>query len=732
MRELRREWEPAAGAGGAYERVLEWARERGADLGWAHEDFHLDDKEAVFAAARRGPAAIDADGVVAASRLYTPAHIVDFLLQNTLGRLWLGMRSADRETADWPYMVGQSAVAPAEPRPLRDLRIVDPCCGCGAFLLAAYDMLASLYERERELAAARRIPAAWAVAADEVPAAIVEGNLWGADLDAQAVRLLGDELHARAGAAVTPNLTVPAAPLGSLDRAGVWPGRAFDVVVTNPPYVGFRRLAPEVKEAVRDADPDARSDLAVAFQSRCLDLLADGGMCGTITPAAWLTSRGGLPLRARVLDRGAPLVTAALGQRVFDEAPLLFVGLSVVVRGPRPARFHVLRPRPGSGADGLRDAAAGGGTPVGVDEVAGLGLHPFLPAAPSLFAIARGAPRLGDLFTSFDGVWTGDNGRDVRYWWELPHRADGWEPLSGGQGREPWSGPLRRRIRHAHVSAQPSRAGTVEYARVAGGRLAARLVDGDAASLAGIVTLVPRDEEAAERVEEVLAIFNSRVGAAWLSTLTSGLNFNPGYAAEIPLGREPPGPELRALVRRLVALKGELVRRDPTADAFAGTRAPGTDCELTAAVTAAEASLDELLARHLGIPPGVYATLPAVRASRPRGTALDDHLLAHALRRLGFLWPSQPGPQGPAPGLSVDELAGEIAALLDEGEADLGVDPVRWVRHRLGPYQQSRFRGVPVLLRNGDTVRLLSRSRTGRARTAPARASAASRAAPGT
>lgn len=680
--------------------------------GWVYEAAHDARRREVFAAARTRGHKIDASGVVDASRLYTPAHIVTFLLNNSLGALWREMHPSEPEPLELPLLVDDVLHSDRRPRPLREVRLLDPCCGCGAFLVPAFDLFEELYARERALAAAGRVPSDWVVPPDEVPRTIVERNLFGADLDAGAVAIAGTLLRDRAGGDADPNLFVPQLPLGSLDPA-IWPDERFDIVCTNPPYVGFRMLDAAVKDAVRANDPMARSDLAIAFQSRCFDLLADGGLCATVTPAAWLTSREALPLREHILAEGGPRLTVALGQRVFDQAPLLFVGLGVVERGRNPKRVHVLRPPTGSGEDGLEDAARNLPDAVPLDLIADLPLRPFLPGAPpAVLRLTDHGPRVGDLFRSFDGLWTGDNARDTRHWWEIAPDAVGWRALSGGQGNAPWSGAIRRRVRERDAAGQPDRRGAVEYARVAGGRLAARLVENGAASLAGIVTLVPRDAEGVDRVEEVLAIFNTRIGMAWLRTLTSGLNFNPGYAAEIPLGRTPPPEHLRGLVRELVDGTAALTRRDPTADTFVATRSPWVACELASRVSALESALDAALADHLGLDRATYATLPPVVRTRRRGNDLDDHLMVHVLRTLGFQWPAtdpQRPPGGPMRVVDVAEAVHDALRVEGAGREVQERDLARWVATRLPGYQLTRFLRRPVVEVRDGVVRLLPR-----------------------
>lgn len=682
--------EAAAGELGAPEQVL----------GWVHEAIHDDDRRRVFAGARGDGRKIDAAAVVAASRLYTPRHIVDFLLQNSLGAMWLEMHPGSRMSARWPYLVPGALRAGRPARPLSDVRVLDPCCGCGAFLLAAAALLAELYAEERRLADEQQVPRDWTVPESRVERMIVERNLYGADLDTGAIAIATRLLRDRAEAAVPVHLTPVSLPLGSLDPS-VWEAERFDVVATNPPYVGFRLLDPAVKDAVRNADPLARSDLALAFQSRCFALLRDGGLCATVTPAAWLTGREALGLRERMLAEGGPRVTAALGQRVFDQAPLLFVGLCVAERGPRPDRLHTLRVPSAGGAEGLRRAVADA-LPVRRDHLSRMSLRPFLSAAPAgVLALAGRGPRLGELFASFDGVWTGSNARDTRPWWELPPGAPGWRALSGGQGREPWYAPTRLRVRAEHVAGQPNRDGAIEYARVAGGRLAARLAAPGTASLAGIVTLVPRDADGFERVEEALAIFNSRIGTAWLRTLTSGLNFNPGYAAEIPLGLSAPPPELRAAVRELVGLRGAVAARDPTHDGFVDTLPPWRDDPLATAVPALEGRVEEMLADHLGVARAELQQLEQVGRRPRRVDPMDDHLLVRVLRILGFEWPGETRrPTSRSRSWRVDRLAEALSGVLaNEGAPDLPFDLDHWVAHRLILAHDRRFRARPVLRR---------------------------------
>lgn len=651
--------------------------------GWVHEDFHLDDKDAVFAAARGDGVKIGGGDLVTVSRIYTPDHIVAFLLQNTLGALWLSMHPSSPLRARWPLLV-EDAIGPSRPaRPVASLTVVDPCCGCGAFLLPALDLLLDLADDERRMAADGAVPPGWPLPI-EVATRVLAGNLWGADLDATALDHLRAALRDSTGGAFDGRLMLVQPPLGSLAPA-TFGERRFDVVCTNPPWIGFRQLAPDVREAVRANDPHARSDLAVAFQSRCVELAAEGGRVGTVTPAGWTNGRESLPLRRRILEVGGPCVTVAMGQGVFEAAPLVFVAMSVIGRRPVPQSVSVLR----HGRREPANLAAEVGRPLVVryGDLTALASTPFMPdAPPEVIACAGRGPRLGECFRSFDGVWTGDNRRDLRFWWQLGDRG-GWVRLSGGQGHQPWVAPIRLRIRAEHVAGQPARAGGVEYPRVAGGRLGARVVDAGTASLAGVVTLVPIEAVAAERVDEVLAIFNSPIGGAWLRTLTSGLNFNPGYAAAIPLGSAPPGAELRHAVGEVVALRRRIVEADPTHDGFHAVPSPDEAHDWVRLLAPLERLVNELVADHLAVPRSVAATLPVTRRNPVRVGSTDDALMVVALRQLGVRWPNG-APAPCAEGRIEDALAAELDA-----RHDRHVHPGRWLAQRLVTVTGDRFPG---------------------------------------
>ncbi len=668
-----------------------------AGRGWFHEAISVPDKDAVFDRARRG-LGITAGDLAAATRVYTPGAIVRFLLENTLGALWCAMHPSSPSRVRWTFLVVETVSTPRRSVSARDLTVLDPCCGAGAFLVPAAEFLADLIQEEEGTTGDpdRR--------GEALEHAIAHG-VRGADIDAEAVDIARETLVGLVDHPVTTNIRVLPGPEGMLATDAFGDDR-FDVVVTNPPYLGSRQMDRTLAARFNEITGGTVGDLAVAVQGRCWDLVGSGGRCGTITPAGWLNDRAAVSLRRRILDEGGPRVVVLLGQRVFDQAPLVFCSLNVLERGI-PVDGWSLLVADGGGERALWDAIPSASR---VDR-AGLGALPVPPFAPRLPArlLARSGtvPTVGDHFTSFDGAWTGSHRRDVGAWWEVIG-DDGWVPVSGGQGREAWAAGTSYRMRREHVDGQPDRTGLVEYPRVAGGWLCAREAEPGTASRAGVVTFVPRSDEGEERRDELLAVFNTRIGTAWLRTLVSGLNFNPGYASRVPLAPIPPDDELRDAVREIVALRREVARRDPTSEGFAGVPWPWDSDDLDDRIHVVRTRVERLTAAHLDITDHEWQGMDALRPARRSWTAVDDAWMVTALRHAGVRWPAHPdGPSWevePTPITDLADAAAGDASTAGGGSAECDAGR-NWIVRRMGRYLETRFRRTAPIVVMGGVLR---------------------------
>src|SRR5690606_5799227 len=129
--------------------------------------------------------------IPAATQLFTPRWIVEFLVQNTLGRTWIQMHPDSRLKERMHYLVPLAGDIPRQPlKPVAEITVLDPACGTMHFGLVAFDLLAEMYREELEHAGEPGWPAEPSVASEaEIPAAIVANNLFGIDIDLRAVQL---------------------------------------------------------------------------------------------------------------------------------------------------------------------------------------------------------------------------------------------------------------------------------------------------------------------------------------------------------------------------------------------------------------------------------------------------------------------------------------------------------------------------------------------------------------
>lgn len=153
-------------------------------LGWLYENFNAAEKVEF----KQSGDKVEYDRVSLQSQVYTPSWVVKFLVDNTLGKLYLEMfpeSEIDKvdEDGNRKYAIAnRPSKAIRKKKDLRELRLIDPACGSGNFLLYAFSMFYDLYTDQMENFGAE-------FSRREIPALIVENNLYGVDLDERAVQL---------------------------------------------------------------------------------------------------------------------------------------------------------------------------------------------------------------------------------------------------------------------------------------------------------------------------------------------------------------------------------------------------------------------------------------------------------------------------------------------------------------------------------------------------------------
>jgi len=347
-------------------------------IGWLYQFYISEKKDEVFAALKKN-VKISKENIPAATQLFTPHWIVRFMVENSLGRLWLLNHPESRLKERMKYFVESDP----EPDYLKvkdptEIKCLDPCCGSGHILAYFFELLYAIYEEE-------------GYAPQEIPSLIVKHNIFGIDIDERAAELAAFTLAMVAREkdkrfferGVVPNMIAmrdidvdlrklnirlsPAlqeslellkegrnygslipAPLGageeiseveatlkshryddlfrSAERDDI--GIAFrilkylephyHVVVTNPPYMDTSNANAELKTFVLKNYPDSKSDLFAVFIERCLSATLSNGFIGMINQHGWMFLSSFRDLRKKIIEQDTILTLLHLGARAFE------------------------------------------------------------------------------------------------------------------------------------------------------------------------------------------------------------------------------------------------------------------------------------------------------------------------------------------------------------------------------------------------------------------------------
>lgn len=153
-------------------------------IGWIYQYFN-DEARREYRKAKRKP---KPDDVPVINQFYTPHWIVKALVDNTLGRLWVEMHPDSKVKKFCTYLVPlRDKPSKREIKRVRDIKVLDPACGSGHFLVYAFDVLYLMYQEDEP-----------DTPVSEIPALILENNLFGIDIDLRAVQLAALSLYLKA------------------------------------------------------------------------------------------------------------------------------------------------------------------------------------------------------------------------------------------------------------------------------------------------------------------------------------------------------------------------------------------------------------------------------------------------------------------------------------------------------------------------------------------------------
>ena len=164
------------------EAILPEVAEKGVEvIGWLYQFYISEKKDEVMGKT------VKTEDIPAATQLFTPDWIVRYLVENSLGRLWMLNHPASRLAESMEYYIPATeqdadflkVMSPEE------LKVCDPCCGSGHMLTYAFDLLVRIYEEA-------------GFSSREIPSLILKNNLYGIEIDPRAGELAAFALTMKA------------------------------------------------------------------------------------------------------------------------------------------------------------------------------------------------------------------------------------------------------------------------------------------------------------------------------------------------------------------------------------------------------------------------------------------------------------------------------------------------------------------------------------------------------
>ena len=469
-------------------------------IGWLYQYYNTELKDDTFAQLKKN-VKITKERIPAATQLFTPDWIVRYMVENSLGRLWLeGHPNAELHDG-WKYYLDEANQEPEVEKQLvgfreeyktikpEEIKVIDPCMGSGHILVYAFDVLMQIYTS-----------AGW----DQREAAqsILKNNLYGLDIDDRAAQLAYFAVMMKARQydrrlltrGIQPNIYsicesngIPAMTIeyfhkndpklkadiesivtemrdakeyGSIlnitpvDFTGLYArfdeirsdismmkqaaleellpvvkcaevlAQKYDVVVTNPPYMGSSGMNPLLTNYVKTNYPDSKSDLFACFIERCGQMAKKNGYQAMITQHAWMFLSSFEKLRTKLL--AVDIVNMAhLGARAFEEIGGEVVQTtSFVIRKSHIADYkgeycRLIEPTSQQGKEEMFLAAEN-------RYAADQSNFSKIPGSPVAYWASEKVlqsfmfmPSFGSYFEPRQGLATGDDETFLRYWHEV-------------------------------------------------------------------------------------------------------------------------------------------------------------------------------------------------------------------------------------------------------------------------------------------------------------------------
>ena len=511
-------------------------------IGWLYQYYNSEKKDDVFAALKKN-VKITKENIPAATQLFTPDWIVRYMVENSLGRLWLeghpdvkdqllpteeeqsayAAGKRDPEDTKWHYYLEEAEQETEVQAQLAEIRKeyaaltpdqlkgIDPCSGSGHILAYMFDVLMKIY-------------VSYGYTNREAVASIVENNLYGLDIDERASQLAYFAVMMKARqydrrffsrgiqphvyAIVESNhvdkfavdyfcngdmrLTVAmdtiiselqdAKEYGSIltvtpqDWSALYDrfaeimedinmsretalrellplvqvaealSQKYDVVVTNPPYMGASNMNPKLNEFIKNNYADYKSDFFSAFVIHASQMTKQSGYCGFFTPYVWMFIQSYEKMRNYLYNQATIETMIQFEYSAFEEATVPVCTFSFQNRHvqKKGCYLRLVDFRGGMEVQRQKTLEAIKNHNCGFYYEQSTDDFSKIPGNPVAYWLRNFKmfkfPNLSSMLQSGGRIKTHDNNLYVRNWWEVHEIGDRWVPYSNGGEYRKWYG----------------------------------------------------------------------------------------------------------------------------------------------------------------------------------------------------------------------------------------------------------------------------------------------------